>query len=126
MLKIGGLLLSVTAIICVFTVTLSEPLLTLLYAQSFLPAQALLRWQVAGDLARVIAVCMSIGLLARGETNWPIAYEVAQGVIALAGTCLLLPLMGDEAPVTAYAFTYASLAVLLGAVWVRRCAKERS
>lgn len=126
MLKIGGLLLSVTAIICVFTVTLSEPLLTLLYAQSFLPAQALLRWQVAGDLARVIAVCMSIGLLARGETNWPIAYEVAQGVIALAGTCLLLPLMGDEAPVTAYAFTYASLTVLLGAVWVRRCAKERS
>ena len=106
-------------------VTLSETLLTLLYAQSFLPAQALLRWQVAGDLARVIAVCLSTGLLARGETNWPIAYEVGQGVMALAGTGLLLPLRGGYAPVMAYAFTYALLAVLLGAVWVRRCAKER-
>lgn len=125
MLKIGSPLLGVTAIVCVVMVTLSETLLTLLYAQSFLPAQALLRWQVAGDLARVIAVCLSTGLLARGETNWPIAYEVGQGVMALAGTGLLLPLRGGYAPVMAYAFTYALLAVLLGAVWVRRCAKER-
>jgi len=124
MVKIGGLLFSVTAIVCVVTLTLSDSVLTLLYAQSFLPAQVLLPWQVAGDLARVIAVCMSIGLLAKGETNWPIAYEVGQGVMVLAGTWLLLPLSGGEAPVTAYAFTYASLAALLGAVWVRRCAKE--
>ncbi len=57
----------VTVIICVVMVTFSETLLTLLYAQSFLPAQALLPWQVAGDLARVIAVCLSTGLMARGD-----------------------------------------------------------
>jgi O-antigen/teichoic acid export membrane protein len=125
MLSIGGLLLGVTAIICVVMVTFSETLLTVLYAKSFLPAQALLPWQVAGDLARVIAVCLSTGLLARGETNWPIAYEVVQGVMALAVTALLLPLRGGEAPVIAYAFTYASLVVLLGAVWGRRCSQER-
>lgn len=124
MLNIGGILLGMTVIVCIVIVTLSETVLTLLYAQSFLPAQALLHWQVAGDLARVIAVCLSTGLLARGETNWPIAYEVIQGVMVLAGTYLLLPLRGGDAPVTAYAFTYMSLAVLLGAVWVRRCARD--
>lgn len=123
-IKLGGIVLACTAVIALGLYLLSDTVLTLLYSVDFLPAVNLMPWQLGGDLLRVLAVCMSTGLLARGETGWPTVFEAVQGLLILLGTGLLIPMFAGKAPVIAYAVTYALMASLLCILWTRRCVRE--
>lgn len=92
---------------------LRDILISLLFARNFLPAADLLLPQLVGDFFRVIAVCLSVALLARGQTKISMIYESLQGIIAYTLTAILLGYMTSIAPVLAYCFTYAILMLFL-------------
>lgn len=123
-IKLGSTVLACAAVIALGLYYFSDTVLTLLYSVDFLPAASLMPWQLGGDLLRVFAVCMSTGLIARGETGWPTIFEAAQGLLTLIGTGLLIPLFAGKAPVIAYAVTYALMASSLFILWTWRCVKE--
>jgi len=123
MLKLSGVLIATTSVIALTLYFLSDIVLTLLYSERFIAAEVLLPWQLFGDLFRVLAVCLSTGLLARGETGWPTIFEAGQGLLTLVGGILLTPLVAGKAPVIAYAFTYALLAAFLSLIWSLRCSE---
>jgi PST family polysaccharide transporter len=104
-----GFFLVAAATIYVFR----DILISLLFSRVFLPAADLLLPQLVGDFFRVIAVCLSVALLARGQTKMSMIYEASQGIIAYALTAVMLQHMTSIAPVLAYCFTYAILMLFL-------------
>lgn len=99
--------------VLVGTVALAPWLVQLLYSSEFLPAAELLRWQIAGDLLKIMGWPLGFILLAAGRGRAFMLTE-AIGAAVLAGTtAVLLPRVGLIAPGVAYAITYL---VYLGVV----------
>ena len=77
--------------------------LSLLYTSEFVPAQTLLRLQMLGDLLRLASWPVAFALLAGGANRDYMIADVAGTLILVAGSVLLLPVIGLAAPGAAYA-----------------------
>ena len=99
-------------------------IIPLLFSTAYLPATELLPIQLIGDLFRVIAVFLSVALMARGLTRMSMAYEASQGILTFILTATLLGHTGSAAPVQAYCLTYAILLMSLVHAYIRRLGKE--
>ena len=103
---------------------LRDLIITLLFSREYLPAAALLDYQLAGDLFRIVAVCISVALMARGLTKLSIFYEATQGILMFLLTFTLLGHSAGAAPVQAYCITYAALLLVLAYAYRRQLACE--
>lgn len=65
-------------------------ILTLLYSPEFVPAFAILRWQVLGTFLRVLTWPIGYLLLARGRGRLYFWTEVSTNIVYVGGTALLL------------------------------------
>lgn len=83
-------------------IAFSPLIVHILYAESFLPASGVLRWQVVGDLFKVVSWPLGIIVLASGKSFTAFVLE-ATGMAAFAiATIVLLPFAGIAA--TGFAF----------------------
>ena len=99
-------------------------IIPLLFSETYLPATALLQFQLIGDFFRVIAVFLSVALMARGLTKMSIVYEALQGILTFALTASLIGPTGLAAPLHAYYLTYAILMMSLAYVYIKRLREE--
>lgn len=87
----------------------------LLYSDAFGPAVGVLRWQILGDLLKVMSWPLGYLLLALGAGR---SFILAEGIgigMFIAATALLLPLLGVTATGVAFLAMYS---VYLPAVWL--------
>ena len=108
--------------ICITKV--SGIVLALLFSKGFIAAGLLLPWQFIGDGFRIIAVCISTAMLARGNPGIPMIYEAIQGVLFFCLLAILLKQAESFAPVQAYAATYFVLSVAIASAFLIRRGKE--
>ena len=99
-------------------------IIPLLFSETYLPATALLQFQLIGDFFRVIAVFLSVALMARGLTKMSMVYEALQGILTFALTASLIGPIGLAAPLHAYYLTYAILMMSLAYVYIKRLREE--
>lgn len=104
---------------------LSDFIIPLLFSRTYLPAIALLLPQLLGDFCRVVAVCLSVALMARGLTKMSMIYEAAQGILMFILTVGILGYSGIFAPVHAYFLTYMSLMLLLAFTYLMHLSGDR-
>lgn len=117
---IGGIF-----IVCAVAVYLARNMIIpLLFSTTYLPATELLPLQLIGDLFRVIAVFLSVALMARGLTKMSMVYEASQGILTFVLTATLLGYTGFAAPLQAYCLTYAILLLWLAYVYIKCLRKE--
>lgn len=116
LLRLTGALCATFLFAAMFIYSLREFLISLLFSVEYLPAAGLLPIQLLGDLFRLIAVCLSVALIARGLTRTSMIYETVQGILTFALTAALLDGSGISAPLQAYCLTYAILMAWL--LWV--------
>jgi PST family polysaccharide transporter len=74
--------------------TLAPWVIELLYAKSFAPATDVLRWQVLGDLVKVITWPMGFVVLAQGRGTMFIGTQLNWNVLYLAFLWFALPVLG--------------------------------
>jgi PST family polysaccharide transporter len=106
----------------ILAILAAAPLLVpLIYTRDFVPAVALLEWQLAGDVLRVAAVTMGFGVLARAGAAAFLTIELVNGSVTL-----VLSLIGVRAgglPGLGMAFFASSAAAaVVNAVALRRAA----
>lgn len=94
-------------------------LIALLYAPSFAPAGAMLRWQLLGDVMRIAGWPLSFVLLAAGRGTAFAVNEAATMAIGVLMTALLVPKLGLAGAGIAYLLMYAVYLVSLNCM-VRR------
>jgi O-antigen/teichoic acid export membrane protein len=97
-------------------VALREPLIRLFFSQQFTPAASLVPIQALGDYARVVGWSLGACLFPLGRTRQHLLLVAGQGVLWVAATALLLPVLHLVAVPTAYALSFlgwAPLAYLL-------------
>lgn len=99
-------------------------IIPLLFSETYLPATALLQFQLIGDFFRVIAVFLSVALMARGLTKMSMVYEALQGILTFALTASLIGPTGLSAPLHAYYLTYAILMISLAYIYINRLREE--
>ncbi len=78
----------------------------ILYAESFIPASAILRWQVLGDLLKVVSWPLGIIVLASGKTFTAFLLEAAGMGAFAAATIFLFPVLGIQATGVAFIVLY--------------------
>lgn len=77
--------------------TLAPWILTLLYSEEFKPAASVLRWQILGDVLKVISWPLGFIILASGDGRlFMLTESIAMAVFVLV-TWICLPLFGIEA-----------------------------
>ncbi|MBF9153053.1 oligosaccharide flippase family protein [Novosphingobium jiangmenense] len=81
-------------------------LIEVLYAKSFGTAVVILRWQLLGDLLKLVSWPLGYVLLSAGEARKFLFAEVTAMGIYVVGTFLLLPVTGIAAPGIAYLMLY--------------------
>ena len=96
----------------------------ILFDSNFSGASHLIGLQLIGDFFRVIAVTLSVGMLATGATRLPIMFEGAQGVLTFLLTIGLINTFANLAPLVAYAVCYMLLACILSFFHYQRLSKE--
>lgn len=99
-------------------------IIPLLFSTTYLPATELLPFQLIGDFFRVVAVFLSVALMARGLTKMSMVYEASQGILTFILTAALLGHTGFAAPLQAYCLTYAILLMLLAYFYMKCLRKE--
>jgi O-antigen/teichoic acid export membrane protein len=113
----------ITGAIAVYA--LRNVVIPLLFSRAYLPAESLLLLQLLGDLFRVIAVLISVAMMARGLTRMSMVYEGAQGILTFTLTAALLEHAGPAAAVQAYCVTYAMLMLVLAYMYWTRLRESR-
>jgi PST family polysaccharide transporter len=78
----------------------------LLYAQDFLPAVSVLRWQIFGDILKVVAWPLGFVMLAAGDGKAFFWVESASYLVMAAAVWLVLPYAGLPATGVAFAACY--------------------
>lgn len=116
-LRLCGTLCSIFLVTATAIYAFRDFVISLLFSSAFLPATGLLLPQLLGDLFRVIAVCLSVALMARGLTLMSMLYEALQGILTLILTIAILDHSAIAAPVQAYCLTYATLMLFLAYVY---------
>lgn len=99
-------------------------IISLLFSNAYLSATEILPLQLTGDLFRVVAVFLSVALMARGLTKMSMLYESLQGILTFVLTASLLERTGFTAPLHAYYLTYAILLIPLAYVYIKRLREE--
>lgn len=89
-----------------------------LYTEAFYPAASMLRWQLLGDILKVMSWPLGMVLLAAGAGKTFVLSESLGIAALLLGTMLLLPIMGIEGAGAAYLLHYA---LYLPLVWWLAC-----
>jgi PST family polysaccharide transporter len=92
--------------VLVGTVALAPWIVQLLYSSDFVPAAALLRWQIAGDLIKIASWPLGFTLLAAGRGRAFMLTEALGAGVLVGVTAALLPHAGLLAPGMAYVATY--------------------
>ncbi len=115
-----ALLLAGALVIAMFA--LAPWVIRLLYAPEFAPAAAVLRWQAAGTLLKVMSWPLGFILLAAGKGRTFFLSEVATLVLMAGATTLLLPRFGLEGAGQAYFLAYLFYLPMVLALAVRRIA----
>jgi len=82
--------------------TLSEPIVALLYSPEFAPSVELLRWQLLGDVLKVGSWTLGYLVLAQGRPRIYFFTELSWNAAYLGCLALLLPSIGVEATAAAY------------------------
>jgi PST family polysaccharide transporter len=95
-----ALLLAAPALLLM--VGLAPWILSLLYTSEFREAATMLRWQVLGDLLKLVSWPIAFVLLGRGAGRPYSFADISSTVFLVGGTALLLPLIGLQAPGAAY------------------------
>lgn len=101
--------------VLVGTIALAPWIVQLLYSSKFAAAAELLRWQIAGDLLKIVSWPMGFVLLAKGHGRAFMAMEALGATVLVGATAVGLPRIGLIAPGVAY---LASFAVYLVAVFL--------
>ena len=92
--------------VLVGTVAFAPWIVQLLYSPEFMPAAALLRWQIAGDLLKIAGWPLGFILLAAGRGHAFMLTEALGAAVLVAVTASMLPRTGLIAPGVAYVTTY--------------------
>lgn len=124
--RMGGTLCSLFLAMASCIYLLRDLVIQSLFSSAFLDATNLMLPQLLGDLFRIIAVCFSVALMARGQPKPSMVYEASQGILAFALTALLLDTSGPSAPVHAYCATYAVLMIPLALAYRAGLRSERT
>jgi len=95
------------------TVAFAPWLVPLLFSSEFLPAVEILRWQVLGDLMKIISATFAFLLLAAGHGRAFVAVEAGGSAIFVGVTALALKWLGPIAPGVAYLVMYLVYAVVV-------------
>lgn len=88
-------------------------IIQLLYSSEFAGAAAVLRWQVAGDLVKILAWPMGFILLASGDGRGFLLSEAAATIAFVALTALTLPILGVQAGGFAFLGMYVAYLPLI-------------
>jgi len=96
-------------------------LVPLIYTRDFVPAVALLEWQLAGDVLRVAAITMGFGVLARAGSGAFLTIELVNGCVTLALSLLGVRVGGLSGLGLAF-FASSAAAAIVNAVALRRVA----
>ena len=99
---------------------LAPLVIRILYSSEFLPAVAVLQWQLLGDILKVISWPLGFVLLAAGSGKTFILAETIGVGFMVAGVAFCLPLLGIEA--TGAAFVAMYIAYLPITYWL--CARK--
>jgi PST family polysaccharide transporter len=97
------LVLLVIVPVLAVVVLLREPGLALFYSPEFLPAASLFPLQVVGDLFLALAWAFGLALLPLGRVSPWLLVNLSAPLLFLAGTAALLPRLGLQGVVLAYA-----------------------
>lgn len=92
----------------------------LLYSAEFGPAVEILRWQLLGDVLKVMSWPLGFVILAAGAGKTYIATESIGMAVLLLGMFLLLPVMGVTASGVAFLLMYVAYLPLVWGLAVRR------
>jgi PST family polysaccharide transporter len=96
--------------------TLSRPIITLLYTARFAPTVELLRWQLVGDVLKIGSWTLSYLVLAQGKKLAYFVTELSWNVLYLGVLAALLPSLGVKATAAAYAASSAGYFAVLSVV----------
>jgi len=98
--------------VLVLTLALRPVLIQVFYSAAFLDAGPLFPLQVLGDFFRVLGWSFAISLFAQGHLRWHLVVVASQGAAWVGLTTLLLPALGLQAIVAAYAGSFALYPIL--------------
>jgi len=102
------------------TLGLAPWIVTLLYSSQFAPAVDILRWQVLGDILRVMSWPLGFVLLAAGSGKTFVCAEVLGIAVFLTGVAFGLPLIGVNATGIAFVVMYVVYLPLIATICARR------
>ena len=92
--------------------------ITLLYSAEFAPAATVLRWQILGDLLKILSWPLGFVILARGAGRTFVLSESTAMLVFFIATWLLLPAFGIEATGVGFLLMYFAYLPLL--YWLAR------
>ena len=94
--------------------------LNLLYSPAFAAGAGLLRWQLAGEILKLPGWALGFLLIARADKGWYLLVETAFVAVYIAGTAVLLPLLGLSGAGVAYVAAYVAYSLILILLCSRR------
>lgn len=110
------MLLLLAGPVLVAMMTLAPWVIELLYAKSFAPAADILRWQILGDIVKIMTWPMSFVVLAQGRGGVFIGIESVWNAVYLACLWLGLPLFGLPTLGVGFFLAYLAYVVVLSMV----------
>lgn len=87
---------------------LRDWIILILYSSAFLPMASLLKWQLLGDICKVLAYIFGYLIVAKGALKLYFAAEMFQFSMLLLLGIMLIPRFGEQGATLAYFGTYAS------------------
>lgn len=93
--------------VLVAMLALAPWVIRLLYTEEFVPAVSILRWQILGDVLRILSWPMGFIILACGKGTVFMVKEAAVMGVFVAATWVMLPFIGLEATGVAFFAMYA-------------------
>lgn len=88
-------------------------LISLLYSAEFAPAVEILRWQLLGDILKVLSWPLGFAILARGASKSFMLAEFTAVAVLVFSIFALLPFIGIKATGVAFIFAYCSYVPLV-------------
>lgn len=88
-------------------------LIQLLYSAEFGPSVEILRWQLLGDILKVLSWPLGFAILAKGASKSFFLTELTANVVLILGIYTLLPLIGIKATGVAFLASYCAYVPLV-------------
>lgn len=115
-IRTGLIAVAPIALISSLTLYLSRDVLVVtLFTPDFLPMRDLFRWQLAGDVLKIVSWLLGYALLAKGKTTILITLEIGFGVTWLVFALLMSQSFGVQGVQMGYTLAY--LLYALGVGW---------